>query len=43
MGGTINVKSEVNVGTTFTLYFPTKFEDKKTAQACGLDTFNSNT
>ena len=42
MGGTISVESEVNVGTTFTLSFPTKFEDKKTAQACGLDTFDSN-
>ena len=42
MGGTISVESEVNVGTTFTLSFPTKLEDKKTAQACGLDTFNSN-
>ena len=42
MGGTISVESEVNVGTTFTLSFPTKLEDKKTAQACGLDTFDSN-
>ena len=42
MGGTIAVDSEVNVGTTFTLSFPTNLANKKTAQSCGLDTFDSD-
>lgn len=42
MGGTIAVDSEVNVGTTFTLSFPSIGTDKKTAQSCGLDTSDSD-
>ena len=42
MGGTIAVDSEVNVGTTFTLSFPSIITDKKTAQSCGSDTFDSH-
>ena len=42
MGGTIAVDSEVNVGTTFTLSFPSTNANKKTAQSCGLDTFDSD-
>jgi len=38
MGGTINVESEVNVGTTFTLSFPALVENKKAAQTCGSNT-----
>jgi len=43
MGGTISVESEVNVGTTFTLAFPTKLAHKKTAQQCGFNTSGDDT